>query len=397
MPRVNTIDFSGAIQATPQQVQRMRLAEALSSQGMQGSPQTAIEGLNKGLSSAMGGIIRKREGDALKARQDAYTADMATILGGAQAKPWVNPDTGEQVGQAGGLAGALATSDRLQSPEARERLMQMQLAEALKGPAERKFQTVPGVGLVEIPPQGDPRVALGQPIDFNKLLIPGPDGQPVVNQALLGAKKQLAAAGKTTVNNTLSTGSTKYGKVPPGWEMVMGPDGEAVMRPTAGGPVATEAAEKDAKAGLAAKKKEDTGKLVLEDLGRAKTLVKNSPVLTTGFLGNILKDWGGSDASDVSALVDTISANISFEAINAMRQASPTGGALGNVTERELALLSATAGSLAQSQSSEQFIRNLERLEKQFTEVVYGPSTGSSSSPGGRPEIGSLLDKYAPQ
>jgi hypothetical protein len=49
-----------------------------------------------------------------------------------------------------------------------------------------------------------------------------------------------------------------------------------------------------------------------------------------------------------------------------MRNNSPTGGALGSVTERELALLQATWGSLQQSQSKEQFEANLDRFNRQL-------------------------------
>jgi hypothetical protein len=41
-----------------------------------------------------------------------------------------------------------------------------------------------------------------------------------------------------------------------------------------------------------------------------------------------------------------------------MREASPTGGALGSISESELGLLKATLGSLRQSQSQEQFQAN---------------------------------------
>ena len=49
-----------------------------------------------------------------------------------------------------------------------------------------------------------------------------------------------------------------------------------------------------------------------------------------------------------------------------MRANSPTGSALGNVTERELALLQATWGSLQQAQSKEQFEANLDRFNRQL-------------------------------
>ena len=58
----------------------------------------------------------------------------------------------------------------------------------------------------------------------------------------------------------------------------------------------------------------------------------------------------GSSAKNVSALLDTVKANVGFEQLSAMRAASPTGGALGAVSERENALLQSVLGSVEQSQ-----------------------------------------------
>lgn len=172
----------------------------------------------------------------------------------------------------------------------------------------------------------------------------------------------------------VNTGSTmpQVGTIPQGFQLVQTKEGGWTMAAIPGGPADIEAQDKNAKQAMREEQTQSAGSVVLEDIGRAKELVTKNPRLTTGILGPVLAAWGGTDAADVKALVDTISANISFDRINQMRQASPTGGALGQVTERELALLSASAGSLSQSQSADQFVRNLERLEKQFSEVVNG-------------------------
>lgn len=107
--------------------------------------------------------------------------------------------------------------------------------------------------------------------------------------------------------------------------------------------------------------------LVTQDIARARALVDGS---TTGFLGNVLRNVGGTPAADLAALVDTIGANIGFKELQDMRDNSPTGGALGQVTERELALLQAVVGSLKQSQSEMQFRQNLDRLEQQYRDSM---------------------------
>lgn len=106
--------------------------------------------------------------------------------------------------------------------------------------------------------------------------------------------------------------------------------------------------------------------LLLQDIGRAKKLAAKG---TTG-LGSMLAGFPGTSSKDLAALLDTIKSNIGFAELQAMRDSSPTGGALGQVTERELALLQAVVGSLDQAQSREQFTANLDRLERQYQQSM---------------------------
>lgn len=73
----------------------------------------------------------------------------------------------------------------------------------------------------------------------------------------------------------------------------------------------------------------------------------------------------GTPAKNLAATIDTIRANIGFEELQAMRDASPTGGALGQVTEREIAFLQSVLGSLEQSQGHEQLRGNLGRAKQE--------------------------------
>lgn len=125
--------------------------------------------------------------------------------------------------------------------------------------------------------------------------------------------------------------------------------------------------------------KKSTADIVLEDIDRAKKIIKDNPILTTGIFGNLLKDVGAIEiftkgninpATDLAALLSTIQANIGFDRLDRMRQESPTGGALGQVAVKELDFLQATLGSLSQSQSSKQLIANLERLSDQYKSLI---------------------------
>jgi hypothetical protein len=75
---------------------------------------------------------------------------------------------------------------------------------------------------------------------------------------------------------------------------------------------------------------------VKDTIQRAFPLVQS---LNASFGSESLAKVPGSGAADLRALLDTIGANLAFNELGEMRSNSPTGGALGQVTERELAYI----------------------------------------------------------
>lgn len=127
-------------------------------------------------------------------------------------------------------------------------------------------------------------------------------------------------------------------------------------------------------------------------------------------IGSYMSLVPGSGAHDLSATLDTIKANVGFDKLQAMREASPTGGALGQVSERENVLLQSTLGALAQTQSKEQFISNLQRLKGIVSErqALREQAFQTDFGQGGQPQqpapsqptttnVDDLLQKYGVQ
>ena len=85
----------------------------------------------------------------------------------------------------------------------------------------------------------------------------------------------------------------------------------------------------------------------------------------TGLTGSLLGAIPGTAAADFAKDVGTLLANAGFDRLQEMRDNSPTGGALGQVSERELDLLQAASQNLMNSQSEEQFIKNLDSFQSQ--------------------------------
>ena len=87
---------------------------------------------------------------------------------------------------------------------------------------------------------------------------------------------------------------------------------------------------------------------------------------STGLVGGLAQYAPGSDAYNLNQTLQTIKANIGFNELQAMRAASPTGGALGNVANQELDALQATLGSLKIGQKKPQLKKNLEDVKKHY-------------------------------
>ena len=107
--------------------------------------------------------------------------------------------------------------------------------------------------------------------------------------------------------------------------------------------------------------------VVMDYIDRISPMING---LTTGITGMATSKIPGTDSYDLAKLIDTVKANVGFSALQAMRNASPTGGALGQVSEMENRLLQATLGSLDQGQSPEQINKNLAEIKLHFNKLI---------------------------
>lgn len=180
------------------------------------------------------------------------------------------------------------------------------------------------------------------PAEYSKTVIPGTDAQ-----------------GNTVLIQPSATGEATTAKLPEGVKVDFGARKGAELN-------AKEMAKLQfgmPKSKAALRTLEQQHAIVDRSIDRATPLINE---LTTGFSGYLLKDLPSTTAYNLQRLLDTVKANIGFDALNSMRQNSPTGGALGNVTERELAFLQAVAGSLDQAQTVDQVLDVLGQVKENF-------------------------------
>lgn len=133
-----------------------------------------------------------------------------------------------------------------------------------------------------------------------------------------------------------------------------------------GQPVETKASREAAKEDLQKRSAISGAQGVLQEIRDAKGMVGWN---TAGY-GGMAAILPQSDARDLGAKLQTIKANLGFDRLQQMRSESPTGGALGQVAVQELQALQATIANLDQMQGPEQLGKNLDKIEKHYTNWV---------------------------
>ena len=96
---------------------------------------------------------------------------------------------------------------------------------------------------------------------------------------------------------------------------------------------------------------------------------------TTGVLGAVMATVPSSDRRRLEGHLTTMKANIGFQTLQAMRDASPTGGALGQVSQMELVQLNAALGSLQPGdyENPKEFAEKLEKIQFAYLAIVGSP------------------------
>lgn len=132
---------------------------------------------------------------------------------------------------------------------------------------------------------------------------------------------------------------------------------------------------------------------VIDAAKKARDLSRTG-LFATGFGASAAREWGGTTAADVAALLKTIGANTAFDRLQKMRDESKTGGALGQVSEIELQLLRDSIASIDQSQSDEQFQANMDRVVESYQRVI-DRLEGKTTEPRGMPDEGGATTRGA--
>lgn len=212
-----------------------------------------------------------------------------------------------------------------------------------------------------ITPPAEPGYAVMAPEEVAALGLPPGSYQR-------GPKGEIKEVGGGGVNVSVSNGASEVGTIPQGYELFTDPNtGARSLRPIAGGP--EDRTAKDA--ATAANKQTATD--VITGAASAARLAADERVVG-GWLGAVAAINPGSQNAEVYRQVEVLKANASAENIAAMRAASPTGAALGGVSDKDLALLASKSGAL--DPASPNFKRDLDDYERTVLRLVHGVDAG---------------------
>ena len=116
----------------------------------------------------------------------------------------------------------------------------------------------------------------------------------------------------------------------------------------------------------------------------------------TGVYSQYLKGYNQEVESIANAL-KPLKAKIAFERLQRMRDASKTGGALGNVSNIELELLANSMGNIEQTSDPRVFYKNLMNIERIYTKILNDPIAFRLKEAKTEEEFDRLLTEYRSQ
>lgn len=215
-------------------------------------------------------------------------------------------------------------------------------------------------------------------------------GDPKQIEALKGQTKSLTQLGQLMGKLEVpeAAGDPKRKEPPSGYQYKENGELEAIP----GGPQARELQEIDRKAGMRLTKAEAKAETVKNSVTDTLNFItaKKAGLDPSGLAGQVTSWMAGSDARQLVKKIETIQANLAFDELQAMREASPTGGALGGVAVRELDLLQSTVANLDPFQKTAELEKELAKVETHYTNWLNAVKQAEEN--GGDDDLSGLSD-----
>ena len=296
--------------------------------------------------------VQKRSEEQKAAEEEARRQQMLQQLSGMEG---LTPQQRTLIGM--GLGTEQAVEQAFASPAA----------------AEYGFQSVPGVGLVKTDPRaGSAEIAMAATPGYERTTLADGVYEYIPGRPETMRKLGDAPAGSPLVAVNTSDGSDGsrpiIGDPPKDYQARYNEEtGSYEFEPIPGSDAAREREGAAIKAGTSIRLADEQFELMTTSIDKA---IEQADFWSAGLMAQATSGIGSTPARNLRATIDTIVANIGFEKLQEMRETSPAGGALGNVTERELQFLQSVRGSLDQIQDPAQ-LREVLAQVKQSLSIIH--------------------------
>lgn len=146
------------------------------------------------------------------------------------------------------------------------------------------------------------------------------------------------------------------------------------LEPISGGDTAYDRAQEERQREGRQQSRERYGGVVLDSIERAEALLLDPENdFITGRAGQALAFINPeSEAGTFESVLGDIQSNIGFDRLAVMRENSPTGGAVGQLSDPERRALQRTLGDLSNTRNPEVILRNLAQVRNAYLDALYG-------------------------
>ena len=219
-----------------------------------------------------------------------------------------------------------------------------------------------------VPITPEQRAAWGIPPDDTRPYAMTPEGP-----------KLIGGGGVTVINDMggpeLGKLSSDYGYVldPKTGKPVIDPDtGLPTAAPVPGSPAAREIEEASRMGAEKDRQSELKMGTTLENIGLNIAELENGGWPVTGPVGVLASKMPGTAAADFAARTGQINTRAALDEVQNMRDNSPTGGAVGQLTDSEREAIGLAATSLSESVSRDEYLRAAKKFRKLMLDVAHG-------------------------
>jgi hypothetical protein len=212
-----------------------------------------------------------------------------------------------------------------------------------------------------------------------------PQGHPA--RQLYDAAILTKAEGRPLVDLkvNMGQGDSRWGPAPKDTVWARDKDGNVMLQPDertgamtpiavpiTGGPVSRDQADAARRAAERQRNIAMAGGTVVQDIGRGLELLNEFPRAAAGPGAWLTKDVPATPANRLQQFIESIASNIGIDRLQAMRESSPTGGALGQVPFQQQVRLEQLLGSLDIRQPKDVLEANMKRISNMYMDLIHG-------------------------